>query len=168
MYFSTSLLVSAVAVIIPSATAVPMPAPQKENVSGMCRVHIKQSATNWIDRVEVFNPSGASISKSWTDPKYRDGARAKAGMALQLAGYPHTVVIGGGSFEEGKSQIWNVFAKYGGDTATTGSNMDEAGTSARCSVGGWDNTHGGTPDLTTTIVAYYDSIHRQMDCYVKC
>jgi hypothetical protein len=70
----------------------------------MCRVHIKQFATNWISAVEIFSPSGASVSQSWTDPQYKKGIRANEQVILSMPGYPHKLVVSELDFPHGKWQ----------------------------------------------------------------
>src|SRR5947207_308562 len=101
MHFSNSIFLAAAAALLPATYAAPTP--QNEDVSGMCRVHIRQSATNWIDSAEVFSPSGASISLS--SSSYSGGGRASDGMSLHLDGYQWTVEISGGDSYMGEDQL---------------------------------------------------------------
>jgi hypothetical protein len=88
-------------------------------------------------------------------------------MNLKLAGYEYFVVITALPKGGGFGKLWHYEVKYASDTAST-DYIHTAGKTARCSIGGWDDTHGGLADLSTTAPGFFSDTYRDMDCYVKC
>ncbi|KAL9567463.1 hypothetical protein ACKAV7_008413 [Fusarium commune] len=148
MYAPISMILS-VGLLASNVAAAP-------NTNGKCRAHIKQSRSNWIDRVEIFDPSGTSIGNSWGDSRYtsKSGARASDKMDISMKGKEWRLVIGGHEEWGANTNENDLYVEYGG-------HKYESNKDSHCSVGGWDGYWGllgGSPD----------KVHRQMDCYFEC
>ncbi|KAL9561232.1 hypothetical protein ACKAV7_014587 [Fusarium commune] len=157
MYAPISMILS-VGLLASNVAAAP-------DTKGKCRVHIRQSATNWIDWVEIFDPSGTSIGNSWDDPRYnsKSGARASDKMDIGMTGKEWRLVITGHDEETGRYySLWDLDLEYSG-------HKYESKKNSHCSVGGWDNTKGAPAgNLKHTANSLFESIHRDMDCYFEC
>ncbi|KAL9570455.1 hypothetical protein ACKAV7_005386 [Fusarium commune] len=132
------------------------------DTNGKCRVHITQSASNWVDRVEIFDKSGTSIGNSWGDSRYKSGACAKAKMDLDMIGKGGRLLMTGyGEYEAREFFMWDLNLEYNGHNFTSRNDAD-------CFVGGWDDTKGARKNLHYTSWSLYLSIYRQMDCFFEC
>ncbi|KAL9561385.1 hypothetical protein ACKAV7_014740 [Fusarium commune] len=142
MYAPISMILS-VGLLASNVVAAP-------DMNGKCKAHIKQSKANWIDWVEIFDPSGTSIGNSWGDSRYPNGARGSDRLDIALNGKPHRLVIIGPTEEQGKNgKNNNVGLSYAGSYY-----MAED-----CSIGGWDLSLDSRMVYTT---------QRDMDCYFTC
>ncbi|KAF7556315.1 hypothetical protein G7Z17_g1566 [Cylindrodendrum hubeiense] len=156
MYTPVSLILS-VGLLASNILAAPVPEP---DTNGKCRVHIKQSATNWIDWVEIFSTDGGSIGNSWGDPRYPEGARASDNMDITLKGKDDLITFGGHNDALGRNWEWDLYFYYRGQRYGT--------KEGNCNVGGWDDAKGAEKELRLTAPSLFASIHRDMDCYFTC